>query len=119
MSEERFQSFEEFWPYYLREHSDPTNRRWHQFGTTMALGVVATAIVRRKPAMIPLALLAGYGPAWVGHFIVEKNRPATFTYPAWSLIGDFKMNGMMWTGQLDAELQRLGLIEAEAPSEAA
>lgn len=109
MAEKQYKTFEEFWPYYLGEHSDPVNRKAHQIGTTLALGTVAAAILLRKPAMIPLALVAGYGPAWVGHFIIEKNRPATFTYPLWSLIGDFKMNGMMWTGRLEGELQRLGI----------
>ena len=115
MTTERFATFEEFWPYYLEEHSDPTNRRLHQVGTTLALGTVAASIAKRKPLWALGALVAGYGPAWIGHFIIEKNRPATFTYPLWSLAADFKMNGMMWTGRLDSELERLGLLEARSP----
>lgn len=109
-----YQSFDEFWPYYLQEHMDPANRRLHAIGTTTAMGVVAAALLKGRPAMIPLALVAGYGPAWVGHFFIEKNRPATFTYPRWSLMGDFRMNRLMWTGQLDAELERLGLVAPSA-----
>lgn len=117
-TDKRFETFEEFWPYYLQEHSDPTNRRLHQLGTSLALGVVAIAAVKRNPAIVPLALLAGYGPAWVGHFIIEKNRPATFTYPRWSLLADFRMNKMMWNGTLDHELERLGLKELNTTASA-
>ncbi len=113
MSAERFKTFEEFWPFYLREHANPVNRRLHQAGTTGALATLAYSVLRGKPAVAPLALVVGYGPAWVGHFIIEKNRPATFTYPAWSLLGDFKMNKLMWTGELDDELRRLGITFGE------
>jgi len=109
MTDTRYRTFEEFWPYYLQEHSDGFNRRLHQVGTTGALATVAMAVITRTPALVPLALVAGYGPAWVGHFMIEKNRPATFTYPVWSLLGDFKMNALMWSGKLDEEMQRLGV----------
>jgi hypothetical protein len=104
-----FESFEAFWPYYLQEHGNAANRRLHQLGTTAALATVAWAALRRRPGLVPLALVAGYAPAWVGHFLVEHNRPATFTYPLWSLWGDFRMNRMMWEGTLNAELERLGI----------
>lgn len=109
MSETRFQTFEEFWPYYLQEHADPVNRRLHQAGTTAAIGMFAAGLVLRKPWMMAVAPVCGYGPAWIGHFLIEKNRPATFTYPRWSLMGDFKMNALMWSGKLDDELERLGI----------
>jgi hypothetical protein len=108
----RYTSFEAFWPYYLQEHGNPKNRTLHMFGTSASLGVVGVALLRRKPALLPLALVAGYAPAWVGHFFIEKNRPATFKYPLWSLRGDFRMNRMMWSGELHNELRRLGLHEA-------
>jgi hypothetical protein len=107
MSVPHFTSFEAFWPYYLQEHGNALNRRLHQAGTTAALATAVAAVALRKPALVPLALIAGYGPAWVGHFKVEHNRPATFTYPVWSLMGDFKMNALMWSGKLEAEMQRL------------
>lgn len=104
-----FETFEEFWPYYLAEHADSTNRTLHAIGTTGALAAAAGAVLLRRPKLLAVAPLLGYGPAWVGHFIVEKNRPATFSYPAWSLRGDFRMYGMLVTGKLDAELERLGI----------
>lgn len=110
MSEQLFETFEEFWPYYLAEHADPLNRRLHQVGTTAALTVFTAGLLTRRKWMMGIAPVLGYGPAWIGHFFVEKNRPATFTYPRWSLIGDFKMNVLMWTGKLDEELERLGVV---------
>lgn len=109
MTKPIFNSFEEFWPFYLGEHANPVNRRMHQAGTTAALTVFAAGVVLRRPRLMLAAPLFGYGPAWVGHFFVEKNKPASFGYPLWSFIGDFKMNALMWSGKLDAELDRLGI----------
>lgn len=103
---ERYASFEAFWPFYLGEHSHPTNRRLHFVGTTLMLLQLTTAIVTLHPAWLLMCPVWGYGFAWIGHFIVEKNRPATFTYPLWSLMGDFKMYGLTLTGRLDAEIAR-------------
>lgn len=112
--EERIQSFEEFWPYYLKEHSKPANRRLHQFGTTMALSAFSYGLLTRRKWLMLAAPIFGYGPAWVGHFFIEENRPATFKYPRWSLMGDFKMNALMWSGELDAELERYGIGDVES-----
>lgn len=109
MSDEHFETFDDFWPYYLSEHSDPTNRALHFAGTTGALAVLGYSVAARKPRLLALAPVVGYGAAWIGHFLIEKNKPATFTHPLWSLMGDFKMAGLMATGQLDDELRRLGL----------
>lgn len=95
-----FANFEEFWPYYLSEHKNALNRRLHFVGTTLFLGAAMTALVRMEPGLLLLSPLFGYGFAWVGHFGVEKNRPATFRHPLWSLMGDFRMYGRMWRGQL-------------------
>lgn len=94
-----FRTFEEFWPYYLGEHSNPTNRWLHFVGTTAFLSLVVATILQGNPMMVLLWPVAGYGPAWVGHFLVEKNRPATFQHPIWSLMGDFRMYGRMWRGR--------------------
>src|SRR4051794_14560434 len=94
MSEERLQSFEEFWPFYVHEHRNPVNRALHYTGTTLVLASVATAAVTMNPTWLLAAPVAGYGCAWIGHFFVEKNKPATFSYPLWSLRADFKMYGM-------------------------
>jgi hypothetical protein len=103
---ERYQTFEEFWPFYLREHSHPVNRALHVAGTGAALLTVATAVATAQPWLLPVAPVFGYGAAWVGHFVIEKNRPATFTYPLWSLRGDLRMFRLTVTGQLAPHLQR-------------
>ncbi|NUP07621.1 MAG: DUF962 domain-containing protein [Polyangiaceae bacterium] len=103
---DRFQSFEEFWPYYVLEHSKKANRMLHFAGTTAAVVTLGVAAIKRKPALIPLALVAGYGPAWIGHFFVEKNRPATFKYPLWSLLADFRMWGKTIRGTMNREVER-------------
>lgn len=120
MSEQRFKSFEEFWPFYVLEHSNKTNRILHFVGTSAALTILGAAAIKKKPGMIPLALVAGYGCAWVGHFLVEGNRPATFKYPLWSLMGDFKMWSKMVRGKMDREVERQqgkrAKSEVEAPA---
>lgn len=107
MSDETHDSFEEFWPYYLAEHGDPVNRWLHAIGTTGALATAAAALIQRKPKLLAFAPLIGYGPAWIGHFLIEKNRPATFKHPLWSLRGDFKMLRLMLADELDEEIYRL------------
>lgn len=90
MSEETYQSFAEFYPFYIKEHQHPTSRLLHVVGTGLVLSELVACIVLAAPALCYLALpLTGYGFAWVGHFFFEKNRPATFQYPLWSLRGDF------------------------------
>lgn len=104
MAGERIQTFEAFWPYYLGEHRNPTCRHLHFVGTTLAVVQVVLAIVTLTPLFVLGALISGYFWAWIGHFFVEKNRPATFTYPLWSLAADFKMwawmlRGKLWSGE--------------------
>ena len=104
---ERFKSFEEFWPYYVGEHRKPLCRALHYMGTGMALSLAASAVVTLNPIPLALAPVAGYGPAWFSHFFIEHNRPATFTYPSWSLRADFKMLGLALRGRMAAEVTRL------------
>ncbi len=101
----RFGSYEEFWPFYVAQHRHPVNRGLHFVGTTLVIACVALAALR-DPLFLLAAPLAGYGFAWVGHFFFEKNRPATFTYPLWSLRGDFRMYRLVWLNRMGAELQR-------------
>ncbi len=103
----QFHSFEEFWPYYLGEHKLITCRALHYVGTVVSAGLLILLMVTQQWSWLPLVLIAGYGPAWVGHFFIEKNRPATFTYPWWSFVGDYKMFYMAIRGELRAELSRL------------
>ncbi len=87
----RFSTFREFYPFYLSEHANQTCRRLHFVGTSLVIGVVVAAIVQRDARWLLLAPLAGYGFAWVGHFVFEKNRPASFKQPFYSFIGDWVM----------------------------
>jgi hypothetical protein len=88
---ERFDSFAEFYPYYLTEHSDRSCRRLHFIGTALVILILIVAVVSDRYALLWLLPVLGYGFAWAGHFFFEKNRPATFRYPLYSLIGDFVM----------------------------
>lgn len=108
-----FNSFEDFWPFYLAEHSSRRSRLLHVAGTTAAFATLGVAIAKRNPKLLALVPVVGYGPAWVGHFIIEKNRPATFKHPAWSLLGDMKMASLMLTGQLREEMDRLDIHDME------
>ncbi|WP_137164569.1 DUF962 domain-containing protein [Pseudomonas asiatica] len=87
----QFRSFAEFYPYYLGEHSNPICRRLHFVGTSLVIALLAYIIGSGKWLLLLALPVFGYGFAWVGHFFFEKNRPATFTHPLYSLIGDFVM----------------------------
>ena len=92
MEEKReFKSFSEFYPFYLSEHSNPVNRRLHFFGCVLVILILLYAVVTKTWLALILLPVVGYGFAWVGHYFVEKNRPATFTYPLYSFMGDWVM----------------------------
>ena len=95
-----YSSFADFYPFYLSEHSDRTCRRLHFIGSTLVLMVVLTAIITMSPLLLILVPVLGYGFAWVGHFYFEHNKPATFQYPLYSLIGDWVMYKDMLTGKI-------------------
>ena len=99
-------SFAEFWPYYLCEHSKPRTRALHYAGTSLVMAIALFALLTGRWAWLLAIPLAGYGFAWVAHFAIEKNRPATFTYPLWSLAADFKMWWLWLTRRLEPELQK-------------
>lgn len=96
----RFASFSAFYPFYLGEHANLTCRRLHFVGSTLTLAVVGFTIYTGNPYWLFLALLCGYGFAWVGHFFFEHNRPATFKYPLYSFIGDWVMYAQILTGKV-------------------
>ena len=106
---ERINTYRDFWPYYLREHAKPATRAVHLFGTALASVCLIAGLATGRWGLILLALFAGYGPAWFGHFFLEKNRPATFTYPLWSLFSDFRMALTWLIGRLDRELAKAGV----------
>jgi len=87
----QYQSFSEFYPFYLREHSDKTNRLLHFIGTTLVMLVIVWSVWNQQPLWLLATPVLGYGFAWVGHFFYEKNRPATFIYPFYSFLGDWVM----------------------------
>ncbi len=101
----QFSSLDEFWPFYLAQHLNPTNRRLHFAGTTLGLSMTAAALVLRAPVLLFAALAGAYGLAWIGHFFFERNTPATFRRPLLSLRADFRMYALMWRGRLDEEIR--------------
>ena len=101
MSENQYQNFADFYPFYLSEHSDRTCRRLHFVGSSRVLLMLAYVVLSGKWVLLLTLPLIGYGFAWLGHFIFEKNRPATFKYPLYSLIGDWVMFKDMLTGKID------------------
>lgn len=95
-----FKSFADFYPFYLGEHSNLTCRRLHFLGSSLALLCFVTAFVRGMPMYFLYALLCGYGFAWIGHFVFEKNKPASFKRPLYSFMGDWVMYKDIWTGKI-------------------
>lgn len=106
IAEDRLKSFAEFWPYYVREHANPVNRALHFAGSTLGLVCLIATLVTGNFWFILLGLVIGYGFAWTGHFFIERNRPATFKYPLWSLRADWKMWSLMLAGQMEPEVRR-------------
>ena len=98
--EKKFKSFSEFYPYYLSEHVDPVNRRLHFFGSLLIIIVVLFVIFTQTWIALILVPILGYGFAWIGHYFVEKNKPTTFTYPLYSLMGDWVMFKDILTGKM-------------------
>lgn len=95
-----FSSFSEFYPFYLSEHSDVTCRRLHYLGSLLVIMVLISALVTHHFSMLIALPFIGYGFAWIGHFFFERNRPATFKYPAYSFLGDWVMLKDMLIGRI-------------------
>jgi len=95
-----YDSLKDFYPFYLSEHSNVINRRLHFAGTSCALLFLAIMVLSGNPWFFLVALVSAYGFAWVGHFFVEHNKPATFEYPGYSLICDFIMYKDIWIGRI-------------------
>jgi hypothetical protein len=105
---DRIISFAEFWPHYLRAHSDPRTRALHYFGTSLGIVLLLGFVITQDWRCLVAAPVAGYAFAWFGHVVFEKNRPATFGHPLWSLFGDFYMLFLWLTNRLAPELLRAG-----------
>jgi hypothetical protein len=111
----RYTSFREFWPYYLREHAKPATRALHYIGTSLVALLLVGALATRTWWLLAVLPVAGYGFAWAAHAFSERNRPATFTYPGWSLLADFRMWWLWLTGRLGPELVRAGVEPGARP----
>jgi hypothetical protein len=107
----RHRSFAEFWPFYLREHARPATRMLHIAGTSLALLIAAAAALTASWWLLLAVPVAGYAFAWGSHLLVERNRPATFAHPFWSVRADFRMWRHWATGTLRRELDAAGISE--------
>lgn len=103
---ERAGTYREFWPRYLREHARRGTRALHFIGTGSAIALLVAFAATADWRWLVGAAVAGYGFAWIGHLAIEKNQPATFTHPLWSLASDFRMLYLFLAGRLGEELRR-------------
>ncbi|KEO83457.1 DUF962 domain-containing protein [Tumebacillus flagellatus] len=101
-----YRSYEEFWVYYVSEHMKRSTRIWHAVGTFGVVVLLVWILWQQAWWWLLLVPVLGYGPAWFSHFFLEKNRPATFTYPLWSLRADFRMFRLLLLGQMGVEIKR-------------
>lgn len=101
------QNYKEFWDFYVAEHSRPATRLLHFIGTSLGIALLFYFIYRGQWYFFPAFFIVGYAFAWFAHFVVEKNRPASFRFPFWSFISDFKMMWYMITGRMEREVKRV------------
>ena len=113
----RITTYAAFWPFYLGEHRVRLTRTLHFIGTSLAVGFFVLAFWSGNLWYLPAALVQGYAWAWASHFFIEKNRPATFTYPGWSFISDWRMWALMLTGQLSAELDKHHVVSKSSAAD--
>jgi hypothetical protein len=100
-------SFTEFWPFYVGEHSKSMTRIFHFIGMSAAMISLVALIATGRWFLFPIAFVPGYAMAWIAHFFIEHNRPATFKYPVWSFVADYKMVGFMLIGRMGSEVEKL------------
>ncbi|MEO7766856.1 MAG: DUF962 domain-containing protein [Ferruginibacter sp.] len=113
--ERKYKSFWSFYPYYLTEHGNTKNRLLHFIGTGLLILFLIAGIVLKNWWFIVAIPFCGYGFAWAGHFFIEKNKPATFTYPLYSLGSDFVMFWHILTGQVNKKLEEAYRIINNTP----
>ena len=102
------QNFDEFWPRYLRAHSDPRTRAFHVAGTLAGTALVLAGVAARKPWLAAAGLVAGSGPAWFAHFFIERNKPETLRAPVESLCADYVMAWHVLRGTIDEQYAAIG-----------
>jgi len=115
LSASRYKTFSEFWPFYVAEHSRRGTRLLHFVGTTLGTMFMILMIASGRWWLFPLGLIPGYACAWIGHFVIEKNKPATFQYPLWSFMGDYKMVAYMIVGKMNGEVARVQVDRRSKP----
>jgi hypothetical protein len=113
MAEQDFHTFAEFWPFYVKEHQKKATRILHFIGTTGAMACVAGGLLTKRRWLLAVAPVVGYAPAWVSHFFVEGNKPASFKHPLWSLRADLVMWSKMVRFQMADEVERVLREDAE------
>ncbi|WP_371189166.1 Mpo1-like protein [Thalassotalea maritima] len=91
MTQKRYTSFKEFYPFYLSQHQHPRCRALHLIGSALVIVLFLYAVLTGQYRLLWLLPIVGYGFAWLGHAVFEKNKPATFTYPLYSFMGDWVM----------------------------
>lgn len=101
------QNYDDFWDFYVQEHSKPLTRALHLVGTAAGFALLIYFVATGRWYFFPIFFVVGYAFAWFAHFVIEKNRPATFRYPFWSFISDFKMIGYMLTGRMGRKIDRV------------
>ncbi len=104
-------NYKAFWPFYVSQHRQRMNRRLHFVGTLSVLVLFIVGMF--EPVAFALMPICGYGFAWLGHYVFEKNQPATFIYPIYSLIADFHMFGLMCLGRMEREVVRMQVLYAD------
>ena len=103
---DKIDNYADFWLFYVWEHSNKTNQTLHFIGTVLGSTLVIFSLAYSNFSWLIAAPVVGYGLAWVGHFVIQKNRPATFRYPLWSFLSDFRMCAYLLLGRMDEELER-------------
>ena len=101
--------YQTFWPVYLAAHSRPATRAIHMAGTAASILLILAAVALGNPWFIAASIVAGYAFAWISHGLVERNKPATFDHPLWSILSDFRMLFLWLGGRLGNELSRHGI----------
>ena len=107
INNERIENYREFWDFYVSEHREPLTRYLHFVGTGLGIVLLVWIIRGGHWFYLPLCFATGYAFAWFSHFFVEKNKPASFKYPLWSFISDYKMMWYMLTGKMNTEVERV------------
>jgi hypothetical protein len=107
-----YTTYKAFWPFYVSQHQNKVCRNFHFVGVTFTLACLYLGLTHSAWFFLGMPL-SGYGFAWFGHFVFERNRPATWSYPLYSFMGDFQMFAYMCAGRMDREVKRMSVLSSE------